>query len=133
MKKILLIAFCLLLMPKTFAIDWVNVEAKNGSNALLDLDSVREYKKYILYNIKVFNKYTNENVIITMQSNSRNGHTARIKYYKENEYKELNGDYDNMANNITKSFEQMEYGSIAHACYTKAVSIIVSKKVQISI
>lgn len=132
LKNLVLIIFCLICSQSVFAIEWVTVEAPNGSNALLDLDSIREYKKYYLYNIKVLNKHTNENVVITMQSNSKNGLTSRIKYYSVQKYNDLNGDYENMTNNITRSFEPMQFGSVAHSCYLKVKSIIESNKIQIS-
>ena len=68
-----------------------------------------------------------------MQSNARSGMTARIKYYNEQEYDALNGDYDNMQNNITKTFEPVQFGSLAHSCYLKVKSIKISNDVQISI
>ncbi len=131
--KRLLFLLILFLMPSVYAINWETIEAPNGYTASIDMDSLLEYKNYYLYNIKVFNEHTKKYVVITMQSGIRNGLTSRIRYYSYDDYVALNGDYDNITKNVTKSFEPMQFGSIAHTCYLKVKSKFESNKIQIQL
>jgi len=133
MRYLFLLVLLIFTINQAQAIEWLRVEAKNGGIAQIDLDSIKEYKNCYFYNIKVYNSYTKDYVIITMQSRIKTPLSARIKYYKPDEYEQLNGDYENITLNYTNKIEPVEYGSIAYACYSKIKSIMASKQIQISI
>ena len=134
MRNILLIlAVFLALNNVSYAIEWKTVTARNGANASVDIDSIKEYKNYYFYNIKVLNVYTKQNVIITIQSRKIGGLSARINYYKPDEYNNLNGDYDHITDNLSSNFEPVEYGSIVFACYSYVKSLIGARKIQLEI
>lgn len=133
MRIFLILVLLIFTMHPAQAINWVNVEAKNGSRAQLDVDSIIEYNRCYFYNIKVFNEYTKEYVVITIQSRKRTPLSARVKYYKTSEYENLKGDYDHITDNYTIKTEPVEYGSIVYACYNEVKSIMASRQIQISI
>lgn len=132
MRFLLLLVLLVFTICPAQAVNWVDVQAKNGSRAQLDTDSIKEYNKCYFYNIKVFNEYTKEYVVITMQSRKRTPLSARVKYYKLSEYENLNGDYEHITDNYTDKIEPVEYGSVVYACYSEVKSIMISKQVILS-
>ena len=130
MKNILLLLI-LFLNLQVFAIDWQTVNAPNGKSAELDVDSIRKYKNYYFFNIKVNNPHTNKDVVITIQSRKLGGLSERIKYYKPDEYEKLGGDYDNITANITTRLKYVEYGSVVGACFEKVKLISTKDQLQV--
>jgi len=114
-----------------FAIDWQEVTNRFGDRAYVDIDSIKLYKNYYFYNIKVLNTYTNKDVIITMQSRKRGGMSARIKFYEVDEYEGLNGDYEHITDNFSSKLETVEFGSLAEKCYSLVNSVMINRQVQI--
>ena len=133
MRYFLILVLLVVTINSASAINWVNIEAKNGSRAQLDTDSITEYDNCYFYNIKVYNIYTKEYVVITLQSRRRSPLSARIKYYKVSEYENLNGDYEHITDNQTDKTEPVEYGSVVYACYNEVKSIITSRQIKLSI
>ncbi len=121
MKK-LLILFLLLIAP-VYAIDWTDVVSVKGRHALVDKDSIKEFKGYYFYNIKFANKNPDDVVVITMQSSIKRAFSARTKSYTPSQYDALNGDYDNITSNYTENLEPVTYDSLAYACYKKVKEI----------
>ncbi len=121
MKKIILIAVCLLISP-VFAINWVLVQSASGGIVYLDTDSIKEYNGYYFYNIKV-DTSMNESTVITMQAQKSYPFSARINYYKPSRYEQLNGDYENITLKMTKNLEPVTYESRAYAAYKKVKQI----------
>lgn len=107
----------------SFAIQWLNVETPLGRKAYIDLDSITEYKSYYFYNIKFKNKENGDFVIMTMQSSKHSPMSARVKAYTEEEYKLLDGDYNNITNNIKTELEPVTYQSVVNTCYKKVKHI----------
>ena len=125
MKKILTTLVLLFICP-CIAINWIEVKSENGKTVQLDKDSITKYKGYYFYNVK-FQKNNNQDVVITMQSQVLHPYCQRIKYYDLDDYKNLKGDYDNIANEITKNLEPVSYKSQAFAVYKKVHSLMSEK------
>ncbi|MBQ8475951.1 hypothetical protein IJ531_02705 [bacterium] len=130
MRYILILLFLIFLTAPSFAINWVEIKAPNGSYASLDTDSIKEEKNYYFYNIKIVNLYTNETIVVTMQSGIRSALSARINFYKLKQYEALNGDYEHILDKYTRSLEPVEYGSIVYACYSKVKSLMQQAQIQ---
>ena len=134
MRRVFLILFVFLMLSSfSYAIEWKSITAPNGSNAYLDIDSIEEYKNYYFYNIKILNYYTKENVVVTLQSRMVGGLSARINYYKPDEYNHLKGDYEHITDNYSSNLEPVEYGSVVFACYSYVKSLVGAKKIQLEI
>ena len=129
MKKLIVAIFLFFyFLNPVFAINWVDIVAPNGNKASIDVDSIKEFKNYIFFNLKIFNSYKNNYTVVTIQSRSKTPLAARIRFYTADEYESLQGDYENITNNFTTSLEPVEYGSVVYACYAKVKSEFVSDK-----
>ncbi|MBR2069602.1 MAG: hypothetical protein IJ877_07585 [Candidatus Gastranaerophilales bacterium] len=133
MRKLLILFYLLIFSTPSWAINWVEVTAKNGHNAFIDMDSIKEYKNYYFYNIKVLNSHTNKDVVITVQSNKKTSLSARINFYDPLLYEQLKGDYEHITDKLTKQMETAEYGSVVYACYTKVKNYMQIKQTKIQI
>ena len=124
MKKIffLLTALLLFLNP-VFAINWLDITTSNNKYLLLDTDSIKEFQSYYFYNIKT-KKNNGEEVIITMQFQKKHPFGARIKFYTNQVYEQLNGDYENITKNMTDRLEPVSFESRAFASYKKVNEIV---------
>jgi hypothetical protein len=114
-----------------YAINWENYISPNHKEYSIDIDSIKEYRNYIFFNLKVKNVYTKEMNVITLQCMRHASVCARIKYYTMEEYNNSKGEYENITDNMTRSLSPVEYGSVAHSSFTKAKQIMDKDKVQI--
>ena len=126
MKRVLFSALLLLLaQSSSYAINWVQVTTPLNRVAYLDSDSITEYKSYYFYNIKFQNPNESNYTILTMQSSKSSPLSARLRAYTEEEYKALNGDYQNITNNLKTTLEPVTFESVVNTCY-KQVKLIKS-------
>lgn len=120
-KKIL---FSLLLLnwliSPILAIDWVTLRTGLGKSVDIDIDSIKQVDHFYFYNIKL----PDSNHVMTIQSGAKSTFSARINTVDLDIYNDLNGDYDNIANNATKDLEPVTYESVVYACYKKAKETI---------
>ena len=132
MKRVLyIIAVIMAFNMNCYAINWQQIETPlNGRIAFLDKDSIVEYKNYYFYNIKFQNPGRSEFVIMTMQSSRFSPLSVRVKAYNEDEYKALNGDYQNITAVIKPSLEPVTFQSVVYSCYKLVDSIVKAKEVQ---
>ncbi len=135
LKKIFFIIFSLLMtLNCAFAIDWVNLKSPSGNEVALDKDSIKDYKGYYFYNIKLELK-NHKQTVVTIQSSKNTLLAARIKYYALEEYNNLKGDYENILNNATTTLEAVTYDSRVNTCFREVKKIIERKnqnKIEIS-
>ncbi len=129
MKKIIIFLLLLIAISPAYAVNWLNLTANSGRSVQLDTDSIKQYKNYYLYNIKYKDDKFNEPLVVTMQSSIKSPFSARLKVYKESEYTSLNGDYENMTNNLTTSLEPVTFNSIVFVCYNKVKELELAKAV----
>lgn len=129
-KNIFLILFAFFSM-NAFAIDWVSLETPMGKTVFLDKDSILETDKYFFYNIKHEIKSENAFYIQTIQSSKFHPFSARLKYYKEDEYISLEGDYKNITKFQTNKLEPVAYGSIVNTCFNMVSQIQNEKNIKI--
>ncbi len=115
-KKILFALFAFVFGLNVHAITWQEVQTLSKTVAFIDVDSIKEHNNYYFFNIQVKNTSTNENVVITLQSAKNSAFAARIKAYTVAEYNSLQGDYENITNNMTENLEPTTYYSTAYAC-----------------
>ena len=128
MKKILFaLSLFFICQNFSFAIDWYQVQTPLNRVAYVDLDSITQFKNYYFYNIKFQNPGNSEFIILTMQSSKFSPLSARIRTYKEDEYKALEGDYKNITSIVKSSLEPVTYESVVNSCY-KAVDNTVKTK-----
>lgn len=124
MKKLLILGlFIIFAQYSAQAIDWVEVVTPKNRIAYLDIDSITEYKNYYFYNIKFQNPNESKYTILTMQSAKSSPMSARIKAYTEEEYKSLNGDYENITKEVRQALETVTYESVVNTCYKKVKEI----------
>ena len=132
MKKIILALFLFFIANPIFAIDWLNLKSATGNMFGLDVDSIKEFRGYYFYNLKV---YTNglDDAVVTMQSKPNSSFSARIEHYKLSQYEKLNGNYENITKNMTDRLEPVPYQSSAYAAHKKVKEILsVKNKPQIT-
>ncbi|MBQ4647197.1 MAG: hypothetical protein IJB79_07600 [Candidatus Gastranaerophilales bacterium] len=120
-KKILL---ALIIMSFNFAsaINWVDLTSPKGKAISLDVDSIKEYKNFYFYNVKMKLK-NGEDTVITIQAQKTHPFCARVKYYNLFRYNELNGDYENITNTTTTKLEPVTFESRANTAYRKVVEL----------
>ena len=133
LRFFVILIFAFISAIPVYAIDWHDVYSNTKKCAYVDVDSIKEYKNYYFYNIKVLNVHTNEFVVITMQSKKTGTLSARIKYYKPDEYADLNGEYEHITDNMSKKLEPVKYGSVAYACYSYVKYLMASRQLKIEI
>lgn len=126
MKKIFLTLVLFLCVNSAFAIDWINLKSATGNMFALDKDSITEINGYYFYNLKV---YTNglDDAVVTMQSKINSPFCTRIEFYKLSQYETLNGNYKNIARNMTDRLEPVPYESSAYTAYKKVKEILSNK------
>lgn len=112
-----------------YAINWVQAETQNGKVAFVDKDSLLKKDKYYFYNIKYKTKPQDEFKILTVQSALHNAYSARLKTYTEQEYDNLHGDYQNIANNFNPKLELAVYGSVVHSCHKKVRELMEEEQI----
>ena len=118
MKKICCILFLLLFIQNiSLAINWKSVTTPKGRIAYVDLDSIIEFNNYYFYNIKFQNPNQTNYTILTIQSAKSHPLSSRLKAYSEEEYKALDGDYNNITKNMTTSLEPVTFESVVNTCY----------------
>ncbi len=114
-----------------FAIDWVLLETPKGKQVFLDKDSILETDKYFFYNIKHTIQDEKQYYVQTIQSSKYHPFSARLKYYTDEEYASLNGDYKNITKLKTNKLEPVSYGSIVNTCFNEVSKIHYEKNIQI--
>ena len=127
MKKFFITLLLLFMALPSFAIEWTALTSPLGKTVYLDKESILEKDGYYFYNIKFKKENSSDFQIVTIQSNKKTPFSARINFYTPKQYDELNGDYSNIANNMTKNLEPVTYQSIVNTCYKAVKDIIASK------
>ena len=127
MKKVLLVLFLsIFILNPAFSIDWMYLKSPKGKMFALDKDSITEKNGYYFYNLKVYTN-TIDDTVVTMQSKINSPFCKRIEHYKLSQYEALDGNYHNIANNMTEKLEPVPYESSAFSAYKKVKEILGEK------
>ena len=120
-KSLLMLLFGFVLMPCSFAIEWLDITTPLKRSVSLDKDSITKEGGYYFYNVMVNNK------VLTIQSSFASGFSKTIREYNLSDYNSLGGNYSEITKNKTKQLEPVLFGSVANTCFLKVKNIMQDK------